>query len=156
MTIRYRAGDLRTFAYNLLCKKGMQSDLAGTVANVLLEGDLLGHTTHGLQLLEPYLNELDAGKMTPEGDPEIVQDHGMSVLWNGCYLPGPWLVTQAIDTGFERLQTHPIFNASIKQCHHIACLEAYLERVAEKGHLIILTTSDPTLGSKVSPFGGLK
>ena len=122
MTIRYRAGDLRTFAYNLLCKKGMQSDLAGTVANVLLEGDLLGHTTHGLQLLEPYLNELDAGKMTPEGDPEIVQDHGMSVLWNGCYLPGPWLVTQAIDTGFERLQTHPIFTASIKQCHHIACL----------------------------------
>jgi len=61
----------------------------GTVANVLLEGDLLGHTTHGLQPLEPYLNELDAGKMTPEGDPEIVQDHGMSVLWNGCYLPGP-------------------------------------------------------------------
>ena len=153
MTIRYRAGDLRTFAYNLLCKKGMQSDLAGTVANVLLEGDLLGHTSHGLQLLEPYLNELDAGKMTPEGDPEIVQDHGMSVLWNGCYLPGPWLVTQAIDTGFERLQTHPIFTASIKQCHHIACLEAYLERVAEKGYLIILTTSDPTLGSKVSPFG---
>ena len=80
MTIRYRAGDLRTFAYTLLCKKGMQSDLAGTVANVLLEGDLLGHTTHGLQLLEPYLNELDEGKMTPEGDPEIVQDHGMSVL----------------------------------------------------------------------------
>ena len=57
MTIRYRAGDLRTFAYNLLYKKGMQSDLAGTVANVLLEGNLLGHTTHGLQLLEPYLNE---------------------------------------------------------------------------------------------------
>ena len=62
MTIRYRAGDLRTFAYNLLCKKGMQSDLAGTVANVLLEGDLLGHTTHGLQLLEPYLNELERNR----------------------------------------------------------------------------------------------
>ena len=70
MTIRYRAGDLRTFAYNLLYKKGMQSDLAGKVANVLLEGDLLGHTTHGLQLLEPYLNELDAVKMTPAGRPE--------------------------------------------------------------------------------------
>ena len=40
MTIRYRAGDLRTFAYNLLCKKGMQCDLAGTVANVLLEKNI--------------------------------------------------------------------------------------------------------------------
>ena len=69
MTIRYRAGDLRTFAFSLLCKKGMQSDLAGTVANVLLEGDLLGHTTHGLQLLEPYLNELDSGKNDAGGEP---------------------------------------------------------------------------------------
>ena len=153
MTIRYRAGDLRTFAYNLLNKKGMQSDLAEKVADVLLEGDLLGHTTHGLQLLEPYLKELDAGKMTPEGDPEIGQDHGVSVLWNGRYLPGPWLVTRAIDTGFERLQRYPVFTASIKQCHHIACLAAYLERVTDRGYMIILATSDPAMGAKVSPFG---
>lgn len=153
MTTRYRAEDLRTFAYDLLCKKGMQTDLARTVADVLLEGDLLGHTTHGLQLLEPYLNELDAGTMTPEGSPDILQDHGMSMLWDGRYLPGPWLVSHAIDTGLERLQAYPVFTTSIKQSHHIACLEAYLERVAEKGYLIILTTSDPTLGSKVSPFG---
>ena len=155
MTIRYRAGDLRTFAYNLLCKKGMQSDLAGTVANVLLEGDPRAY--HAWVAASRTVSQrIGCRQMTPKGDPEIVQDHGMSVLWNGCYLPGPWLVTQAIDTGFERLQTHPIFTASIKQCHHIACLEAYLERVAEKGHLIIMTTSDPTLGSKVSPFGGLQ
>jgi len=153
MTKRYLSEDLRKFAYDLLCKKGMQTDLARTVADVLLEGDLLGHTTHGLQLLEPYLNELDAGTMTPEGSPDILQDHGMSMLWDGRYLPGPWLVSHAIDTGLERLQAYPVFTTSIKQSHHIACLEAYLEQVAEKGYLIILTTSDPTLGSKVSPFG---
>ena len=153
MTARYHAADLRLFAYDLLSKKGVQTAMAQTVAAVLLEGDLLGHTTHGLQLLEPYLNELDAGTMTPEGSPEILQDHGMSMFWDGRYLPGPWLVTRAIDIGLERLQNYPVFTTSIKQSHHIACLEAYLERVAENGHLIILTTSDPTLGSKVAPFG---
>ena len=61
MTLRYRAEDLRAFAFDLLCKKGLHSDMAGTVADVLLEGDLLGHTTHGLQLLKPYLKELEAG-----------------------------------------------------------------------------------------------
>ena len=154
MKNRYPAEDLRTFAFNLLNQKGMQTEMAQTVANVLLEGDLLGHTTHGLQLLKPYLKELDKGNLTPAGKPDVLQDHSMSVLWDGCYLPGPWLVNRAIDTGLERLQTYPIFTANIKQSHHIACLAAYLERVAKKGYLILLTTSDPTLGSKVAPFGG--
>ena len=149
----YDSEDLRTFAFELLHKKGLQTDMARTVADILLEGDLLGHTTHGLQLLKPYLNELDQGGMTPKGEPAVSKDHGMSVLWDGGYLPGPWLVTRAINTGLERLQTYPVFTASIKQCHHIACLEAYLERVAKAGYLIVLTTSDPTLGSKVAPFG---
>jgi LDH2 family malate/lactate/ureidoglycolate dehydrogenase len=151
--LRYKAEHLREFAFNLLCGKEMHTEIARTVADVLLEGDLLGHTTHGLQLLGPYLKELEAGTMTPMGDYAVLKDHGMSLLWDGKYLPGPWLVSQAIDTGLNRLNSYPIFTASIKQSHHIACLAAYLERVAEQGFLIVLTTSDPTLGAKVSPFG---
>jgi len=153
MAKRYRVKDLRNFAFDLLGKSGLHPDPAGTVADILLEGDLLGHTTHGLQLLAPYLDELEAGSMTREGQPIVLQDHGMSVLWDGCYLPGPWLMTRAIDTGLERLNTYPVFTASIKKSHHIACLAAYLERVAGQGYVIFLATSDPTLGSKVAPFG---
>ena len=153
MTERYRLDDLRNFAFNLLCKQGLHPEPAAVVTDILLEGDLLGHTTHGLQLLAPYLKELDGGAMTDTGEPSVLQDHGMSVLWDGRYLPGPWLVTRAIDTGLERLATYPVFTASIKQSHHIACLEAYLEKVARRGYLIFLTTSDPTTGSKVAPFG---
>ena len=152
-TPRYKAEHLREFAFNLLSGKGLHTEIAKTVADVLLEGDLLGHTTHGLQLLGPYLKELEAGTMTPIGDYTVLKDHGMSLLWDGNYLPGPWLVSQAIDTGLERLNSYPIFTASIKQSHHIACLAAYLEHVADQGFMIILTTSDPTLGAKVSPFG---
>ena len=153
MTKRYLAEDLQGFAFELLCKNGLHADLARTVTATLLEGDLLGHTTHGLQLLAPYLSELDADTMTKAGEPIVVQDHGMSLFWDGNYLPGPWLVNKAIDKGFKRLRSHPVFTVSIKQSHHIACLEAYIERVARQGFLIILTTSDPTLGSKVAPFG---
>lgn len=153
MNPRFRAEDLRRFAFDLLSKQQMSAEVAAVVADVLLEGDLLGHTTHGLQLLGPYLKELQQGTMRPEGMPEVIQDHQMSVLWDGRYLPGPWLVTRAIDTGLNRLNESPVFTASIKQSHHIACLAAYLQAVAEKGYLILLTTSDPTLGAKVSPFG---
>jgi len=153
MSVRYRAEDLRKFAVELLTKQEMSREVATTVAEILLEGDLLGHTTHGLQLLGPYLKELQQGTMAREGMPVVLQDHGMSVLWDGRYLPGPWLVARAIDTGMGRLKNYPVFTANIKQSHHIACLAAYLERVARQGYLILLATSDPTLGAKVSPFG---
>ena len=153
MMARYRADDLRQFAADMLRRQEMAAELAAVVADILLEADLLGHTTHGLQLLGPYLEELEQDTMARQGMPAVLQDHGMSVLWDGRYLPGPWLVTRAIDTGLNRLSEYPIFTASIKQSHHIACLAAYLQRVAEKGHLILLTTSDPTMGAKVAPFG---
>jgi L-lactate dehydrogenase len=153
MPSRYRAAELNSFAQQLLTALGLDAVIADSVAATLLEGDLLGHTTHGLQLLAPYLEELEKGRMTCRGEPVVLQDHGMTIFWDGLYLPGPWLVRQAIDTGLERLGIHPVFIASIKQSHHIACLAAYLEHVARRGYLIVLTTSDPTLGAKVAPFG---
>ena len=39
----------------LLERAGVRDDIARDVADVLVDGDLLGHTTHGLALLAPYL-----------------------------------------------------------------------------------------------------
>ncbi|HEY5929830.1 MAG TPA: Ldh family oxidoreductase, partial [Burkholderiales bacterium] len=68
-TPRYRAEDLVGFAMKLLDKAGLESDKSKVVAEILVEGDLLGHTTHGLQLLAPYLNDLEKGGMTRAGSP---------------------------------------------------------------------------------------
>ena len=65
----YRAADLVAFAAALFRKAGLDQDKASTVAEVLVEGDLLGHTTHGLQLAAPYLRALEDGSMTREGEP---------------------------------------------------------------------------------------
>jgi LDH2 family malate/lactate/ureidoglycolate dehydrogenase len=47
----YDAAELLQFARALLERAGLDADMARVVAEVLLEGDLLGHTTHGLHLL---------------------------------------------------------------------------------------------------------
>jgi len=58
-TPRYQAEDLVRFATALLDKAGLEADKSKVVAEILVDGDLLGHTTHGLQLLAPYLNDLE-------------------------------------------------------------------------------------------------
>jgi len=49
----YDAADLEVFGAALLAIIGLTKDRARAVAEVLVEGDLLGHDTHGLQLLAP-------------------------------------------------------------------------------------------------------
>jgi len=47
----YAYRNLLDFACLLLEKAGLANDRATVVAEILLEGDLMGHTAHGLQLL---------------------------------------------------------------------------------------------------------
>ena len=61
MTARYPALALRAFASQLLRRVGLAADHADDVAAILVEGDLMGHTTHGLALLGPYLKSLEDG-----------------------------------------------------------------------------------------------
>ena len=64
--MRYAPQALQEFARDLLMGAGLERDMASVVAEVLLEGDLLGHDTHGLALLASYLRELEAGTMAKE------------------------------------------------------------------------------------------
>ena len=106
---RYAADQLHRYASSLLQKAGMQTELAECVADTLVQGDLLGHDTHGLALLAGYLKELETGSMRAQGAPLVVSDRPAALLWDGQRLPGPWLMKQAMDTLTPRANSacHP-------------------------------------------------
>jgi L-lactate dehydrogenase len=153
MSARYSAGELTAFAAALLGGAGLDRDKAATVAGILVEGDLLGHTTHGLQLLAPYLADLEKGGMTKEGGPAVLADFPAAVTWDGRRLPGPWLVVRALALATERARRNGVCTVVIRRSHHLACLAAYLRPVAEQGLMVLLTCSDPSVGG-VAPHGG--
>ena len=150
---RYRAEDLVRFAAALLDKAGLESGKSEVVAEILVEGDLLGHTTHGLQLLGPYLSDIEKGDMTKSGSPRVIADFPAAVTWDGMRLPGTWLTTQAIDLALERAKTYGTCTVAIRRSHHIACLAAYLKRVTDQGMMVMLISSGPETGGVV-PHGG--
>jgi len=154
-TAAYPAEELVAFADQLFRAAGLDEKKARTVAEVLVEGDLLGHTTHGLALAAPYLKAVLDGSMTAKGEPEVVADRGGALCWDGRRLPGPWLVVGAIEAALARVPEHGIAAVAIRESHHIACLASYLERATSSGCMILLTCSDPSEAS-VAPFGGLE
>ncbi len=150
----YDAAHLRVFAEALLHKSGLTPSQAQRTAEVLLEGDLLGHTTHGLQLLAPYLRDIEAGRMCREGEPTVIADRACALTWDGRFLPGPWLVLKAMDVAFERIAVQGVVTIVIRRSHHIACLAAYLKRATDRGLVMLLSCSDPGVGS-VAPHGAI-
>jgi L-lactate dehydrogenase len=155
MTDRYAAADLIGFATTLFERAGLESDKARITAEILVEGDLMGHTTHGLALLGAYLDEAASGHMRGSGAPEVLADAAASQTWDGKWLPGPWLVARAADWAVARAKDGGIAAVSIRRSCHIGCLAAYLRRAAEQGAMLVIASSDPAVAS-VAPFGGTR
>ncbi len=153
--LRYASGRLTAFANQALVAGGLNPSMAADVADVLIEGDLLGHDTHGLQLLAPYLADLVQGKMTAAGEFKVLAERACVATWDGVKLPGPWLVRQAIAWAQPRAREYGQATVVIRRSHHIGCLAAYLEAPARAGFLMTLTSSDPDSAS-VAPHGGTR
>lgn len=149
---RYDAATMRAFAADLFAAAGIARDKAATMAEVLVEADLLGHVTHGLALVPKYLDDVPDGTLAKDGEPEVVSDRGACVAWNGHGLPGAWLVTQAMELAFARVGQYGTVSIAIAESHHIGALAVYPLRAAERGLLAILHSSAPGNGS-VAPFG---
>ena len=155
MTERYDATQLRAFAAALFRHAGMEAEKAAVVAEVLVEGDLLGHDTHGLAHLPPYLDALASGEMTGTGQPELLSETPVVQTWHGRKLAGPWLVRQASDWASEAAKTFGLGAVSIQRAGHIGCLAAYLHRIMARGQMLLIFSSDPSTAS-VAPWGGTR
>ena len=149
----YDAAALVAFANGLLQRAGLAPAMAASVAQTLVDGDLLGHDTHGLALLAGYLGEIETGKMARSGAPATLSDRPAAVLWDGQRLPGPWLVHRVLDLLLPRARQLGTATLAIRRSHHIACLAVYMLRALDEGMLLLLACSDPNAAS-VAPYGG--
>jgi len=155
MSNYYDVQHITQFSIDLLEAAGLDHEKAQAVADVLIEGDLMGHTTHGLQLLSPYLGEIQSGRMPVTGEYETVSKRAAVQTWDGRYLPGPWLILKAMEAAETMAHTCGTGTVVIRRSNHIACLAAYLKRATDKNLVIVIESSDPATKS-VAPYGGLQ
>ncbi|ARE42101.1 Malate dehydrogenase [Rhodovulum sp. P5] len=155
MAYRISRDALCAFAQRLLETGGMEAAKASVVAELLTRTDEMGVTTHGTSLIPYYLPELKSGAMTATGIHEVVTDTGVTMVWDGNYLPGHWLMTQALDTCIPRARDHGIVTLALRRSHHIGCLSTLTRIAADQGLVCLIATSDPA-GAWVAPYGGVE
>jgi L-lactate dehydrogenase len=152
--VRYDVAALQHFAEALLTAAGARGDIARDTAAILLDGDLMGHTTHGLALLGGYLDQLATGNMRQSGEPAVLHEAAAAQTWDGLRLPGPWLTLRALDAARTMAKRTGTGTVAIRRSHHIGCLAAYAKRAADAGVIALVYCSDPSTHS-VAPFGAV-
>ena len=149
---RWQPQQLEEFARALFAAAGFDAEKAEVTARLLVAADVMGHTTHGLQLAGAYLDHAREGRMPVTGEPEIVMQTPATLLWDGRYLPGLWLTDKAMGEAIARARAVGIGAVSIRRSHHIGCLAVFLERATSQGLMAIVASSDPVGGLGGTPM----
>ncbi|MBH3415186.1 Ldh family oxidoreductase [Pseudomonas putida] len=146
---------LTTFVEQLFEKAGADTEVAQVVTRVLLEGELLGHRTHGLNLVSRYIGGMQEGKVKARAQVlEQVTDSGIASVFDGHYLLGPYCVSRALECAAKGATAQGIGIAVVRRASHIGCLAAYLKPYTDQGLVAMVYSSDPSVGL-VCAHGGI-
>ncbi|MFC5209115.1 Ldh family oxidoreductase [Pseudonocardia sulfidoxydans] len=133
----------------MLIAAGAPAHAAGMQAELLVEGDLRGHHSHGLQRLPVLLERMRRGLIDPAAHPSYRWASPAFALVDGHHGFGPVIGYDVVDTLLAREQ--PVAVAAIRNGNHLGMLAPYVERTASAGAVgVILTTSE----ALVHPWGG--
>ncbi len=155
MSSRYSYASLFHFGSALFKAAGLSGQRAETMASVFLEADLLGFTTHGMNRIPHNLGWLVDGSSRIDGEPVVLAETSHMFNWDANFLPGPWVMTQAIEQCMARVKSAGIVCATIRRSQHIACLGAYCPKIAEAGYVALITCSTPNEHT-VCAHGGIE
>ena len=86
--IKLPADDLRALVARLFTAAGLQEDAAARVAAGLVEADLEGMSSHGVMLMDMYLDRIRRGSVATKAAGTVVSDRQSAVVLDAGHALG--------------------------------------------------------------------
>lgn len=142
------------YGRRVLMAQGVPEDIARDVAEHLVESDRVGYTSHGLSILTNYRRVLSEGLAQADGRPELVNDRGAMLAYDGHHGLGQYVGKVVIEKAIERTQEHGQCIVTLRHSHHLGRMGHFGEMVAAKGLILLAFTNVINRAPTVAPFGG--
>ncbi|WP_371822102.1 Ldh family oxidoreductase [Martelella soudanensis] len=145
------AGYLREIAEKALVAQEVAPSNARLQADLLIEAELRGLPSHGVQRLPRLIARLRAGLAHPVAGGKARRTGSGAFTIDGERGLGPVVMMRAIERLAAVAPEQGIALASIRNANHIGMLAYYVEAAVERGLIgIVMTTSE----ALVHPYGG--
>ena len=124
---------------------------AKTVADALLQADLRGVYSHGIQILPRYVRGLKNG-VNPSPEIETVVDAGALALLDGDNGMGQIVSVKAMGMAIDRAREHGIAAVGVRNSNHHGALAYYGMMAVDRDMVGICSTNGPAI---MAPWGGV-
>jgi uncharacterized oxidoreductase len=135
-------------------RAGSDASEARAVADHLIEANLMGHDSHGVIRVAPYIELLRAGNWTANRHAAIVKDAGAIVVVDGGQGLGQVIAREAIELGTQRARAHGVAVVGVRNSGHMGRIGAWAEQAAAAGLVSLHFVNTTGFGIQVAPFGG--
>ncbi len=148
------AEPLKGLVVSIFRHAGSDLDEAEAIAEHLIDANLVGHDSHGVIRILPYLQLLQQGGVRANRKASIMQDGGALIAVDGQQGYGQVVAKQAIALGIERVRAHGVAVVGLRNASHIGRIGAWAEQAAAAGLISLHFVNTSGAGILVAPFGG--
>ncbi|ULU05716.1 hypothetical protein L5515_014104 [Caenorhabditis briggsae] len=136
--------EMRRFMVECMTTAGATESHATQLALVLLEGDVRGHYSHGLNRLDMYVRDVQQNVCKGDGEPVILKEKAGTAWVDGNNLLGPVVGNFCMDLAIEKAKNAGIGWVVAKGSNHYGIAGWYALRAMKQGMLgMSMTNTSP-------------
>jgi L-2-hydroxycarboxylate dehydrogenase (NAD+) len=141
----------RAIITGILKKMNVTDDDATIVADVTIDADLKGFSSHGIGRFPQYIKGLKAGTIDPEAEVTIENETVSMALLNGNHKFGHVVTYTAMEIAIEKARETGIGVVGVHDSNHFGVAGYYSDMAIMQGMVgIVLANTEPA----VAPIGG--
>lgn len=126
------AAQLSDFVARLFTATGLSETAAATVAQGLVDADLEGLSSHGVMLIDMYIERLRRGSVSREEAATIVSEKNGAVVLDAANALGHLTGTQAMAKAIEKSRAHAVGIVTVRHGFHFGAASRYVRQAADE------------------------
>ena len=150
------ADALRAYVREVFVAAGATEVEADAVAAHLVESNLLGHDSHGVVRVAPYLRSIREGLTEPRAEIRTERESETTALIDGGWNFGQVVARHTMGVAIEKARASGTGVAVAHRSTHVGRLGAYAEQAVAAGLIGIAMANNHGAGQQVAPFGGVE
>lgn len=137
-------------------KAGCHESEAQQIARYLVEANLVGHDSHGVIRVAPYIDWLRDGRVVANQSIEVVLDAETFAVVDGRFGFGQTVGEAAMRLGLEKVRQHGVAVIALKNAGHLGRIGDWPLLLAREGMISLHFVNTNGGGILVAPFGGIE
>lgn len=142
---------LQAFCEKLLVASGVDPWCARSVAEMLLDAEMTGVSTHGVTRLAIYMERMERGLVAKGNQIEILQEGPSSLVIDANNTLGAPSARFAMEKCVEKAAQTGCCFATVRNSNHFGTAAHYTKMAARQGMIGFACTN---LTGKIAPYGG--